>query len=141
VSAAQAADGREEESMSTRKKGAAAGKPARIETKPRKLTHEAWLKEAADHFGADPMGWKFVCPSCGHVASVADWRAAGATEGEVAFSCVGRHLPNAKNIGERPGPCNYAGGGLFKLNPVTVSLPNGHESDFFEFAPAEGGAA
>jgi hypothetical protein len=71
------------------------------------------------------------------VASVRDWKAAGAGEGEVAFSCVGRHLPRAKELGQRPGPCNYAGGGLFKLNPMTVVMEDGGEADRFEFADGD----
>ena len=81
---------------------------------------DEWHKEAIGRFGDDRMKWKFVCPSCGHVAAVADWKAAGATDGEVAFSCVGRHIPGSKTLGQKPGPCNYAGGGLFRLNPVEV---------------------
>jgi hypothetical protein len=32
------------------------------------------------------------------------------------------------------GPCNYAGGGLFRLNPVTVVDPDGIENHAFDFA-------
>ena len=73
------------------------------------------------------MKWRFVCPSCGHVASVKDWKDAGASEGEVAFSCVGRHLnaDDAKTFKHDGGPCQYAGGGLFGLNPVTVIHEDG----------------
>jgi hypothetical protein len=56
------------------------------------MTHEEWKTEARKRFGDDSMGWRFVCPSCGHIASVADWKAAGAGEGEIAFSCIGRRL-------------------------------------------------
>lgn len=87
-----------------------------------KMTHAEWLAEAERRFGADQEGWRFVCPVCKHVTSVADWREAGATEGAIAFSCVGRWLPRARKAfeGQGPGPCNYAGGGLFPLNPVDV---------------------
>lgn len=100
----------------------------------RRISHTDWLAEGRRRFGDDVMKWKFVCPSCGHVASVQNWKDVGATEGEIAFSCVGRHLPNAKTLGKRPGPCNYAGGGLFKLNPVTVEMEDDGEADRFEFA-------
>jgi hypothetical protein len=100
----------------------------------RRIAHAEWLAEATAKFGDDPLKWRFVCPSCGHQASVKDWKDAGATEGEVAFSCVGRRLPNAVDIFVRPGPCNYAGGGLFGLNPVTVVMEDGKERSTFEFA-------
>jgi hypothetical protein len=60
-------------------------------------------------------------------------------EGAVAFSCVGRYSGangeafNSKKLGR---PCNYAGGGLFKLNPVRVVDGEGKEHDVFAFADA-----
>lgn len=98
------------------------------------IEHDAWIAEAISRFGQDPLAWRFKCPSCGHVASVKDWRAAGADEGEIAFSCVGRHLSNPSDICKPPGPCNYAGGGLFRFNPVHVRLGDGTIRETFAFA-------
>lgn len=92
---------------------------------------EEWRAEAERLFGDDPLKWKFECPSCGHVASVDDWRLAGAKESHAAFSCVGRFLPKATTFGKRPGPCDYAGGGLLRINPVSIG---GREARFFQFA-------
>lgn len=88
------------------------------------LTHEEWKAEGARRFGEDMMCWRFVCPVCGYVATPAEWKAAGAPPGTWAFSCIGRWYP-AGSVrpaleGTGPGPCTYAGGGLFKLNPVEV---------------------
>ncbi|MBK6616387.1 VVA0879 family protein [Ottowia sp.] len=108
----------------------------------RSISHAEWLAEAERLFGPNPLKWRFVCPSCGHVASVEDWKSAGASEGEVAFSCVGRHSTEehkaAKAVfGRQGGPCNYAGGGLFKLNPVAVDFGDNEGPRMtFEFAPA-----
>ena len=108
-----------------------------------KYTLAEWRVKATELFGEDFMQWKFVCPVCRHVASVADWKDAGAPVQSAAFSCVGRwagaNPKTAKgDIGpngiEGKGPCNYAGGGLFKLNPVTVVDPDGHELHAFAFA-------
>ena len=109
----------------------------------RELTHEGWLAEAEQRFGPDAMDWKFVCPSCGHVTAVRDWKAAGASEGQVAFSCVGRNLgaDDARTFRNQGGPCQYAGGGLFGLNPVRVTLADGKVRDTFEFAPEEAAVA
>jgi hypothetical protein len=110
----------------------------------RATTHAQWLAEARSRFGADPMKWRFVCPSCGHVASIQDWGTAGAGEGEVAFSCIGRHVGDRAGtekaaFSRSGGPCNYAGGGLFKLNPVAVDFEDGDEPRMtFEFAPVLG---
>jgi hypothetical protein len=98
------------------------------------MTLDEWRTEGKHRFGSDPMQWRFVCPSCGHVASVEDWKNAGAPETAVAFSCIGRWLPNPQSIFEKPGPCNYAGGGLFGLNPVRIE---GRPSAVFSFAESK----
>lgn len=105
----------------------------------RRMTKDEWLTEGRQRFGEDMMQWKFVCPICKHIASAEDWKTAGATNGEAAFSCVGRHMnppprtafgPNSQG----PGPCDYAGGGLFQMNPIVVTFPDGTEHQIFEFA-------
>lgn len=110
---------------------------------PRTVEWEEWCKEATARFGPDPKGWRFVCPVCGHVASIAEWDARDGSDG-AAFSCIGRWMPSSREaFGQGPGPCNYAGGGLVRLNPVTVvgRRENGSvefEHRVFEFAPLEG---
>jgi len=86
------------------------------------MTRDEWLAEGRRLFGDDVLQWRFVCPSCGHVASVQDWKDAGAPEGAVAFSCVGRYTGagGEKTFAKSGGPCDYAGGGLIGLNPVEV---------------------
>ena len=112
-----------------------------------KYTLAEWRAKAAELFGEDSMKWKFVCPVCRHVASVQDWKDAGAPMQSAAFSCVGRwagvNPKTAKgDIGpngiEGNGPCNYAGGGLFQLNPVVVIDPDGVEMKAFAFAKLNG---
>lgn len=94
---------------------------------------DAWREEAARRFGPDSMKWRFVCPVCRHEAAVEDWKAAGAVEGEVAFSCVGRHIPGSQEafMRTKKGPCDYAGGGLFRLNPIQIE---GLDHGVFAFA-------
>lgn len=103
------------------------------------LTYQEWKLEGERRFGIDMMIWKFVCPSCGHIASVTDWKNAGAPESTVAFSCIGRWTedPSYSALAafrSSGGPCNYAGGGLFILNPVEIDFGNGKKSRFFAFA-------
>lgn len=113
------------------------------------MKYSEWLAEAERRYGADPMGWRFVCPACKHVASTKDYKDAGAPSSAVAFSCVGRWAgikrdalglnPGKIKAGELPaaegaGPCNYAGGGLFRLNPVAVEFDDGTTQKAFAFA-------
>ena len=39
---------------------------------------EEWKAEATRRFGPDMLKWRFRCPMCGHVASVQDFKDAGA---------------------------------------------------------------
>lgn len=107
-------------------------------TPHRTITHKEWQAEAVARFGNDSKHWSFECPVCKHVATVMDWIDAGAPEGAIAFSCVGRYVVSGRVRGafdeDGPGPCNYAGGGLFKLNPVTVTGGPGGDHHVFEFA-------
>ena len=86
------------------------------------MTEQDWREQGAALFGADLMQWRFVCPVCGFIASVQDYRDAGAPEGAVAFSCIGRWREGSRDAfnGKGAGPCNYTGGGLLRLNPVDV---------------------
>ena len=103
-----------------------------------RLTHDEWLAEATSLFGEDPKKWRFVCPACGYVQSIQDFLdRTKLTKKEIGtqigFSCIGRHDGHRNvDMGTKPGPCNYAGGGLFRLNPVIVMM-DGKENDVFDF--------
>ena len=103
----------------------------------REITRENWLAEAAERFGKDPLKWAFVCPVCGGIQTVQDYKDAGAPQSAAGFSCVGRWVEGSQDAFEQngPGPCNYAGGGLFRLNPVHITMPDGEVVQAFEFAP------
>ncbi len=101
---------------------------------PIRMTLEEWLAEGERRFGPDKPAWRFVCPSCGYVASSREWKDAGAPEGAVAFSCVGRWTGSEQEaFAKGKGPCNYAGGGLIGLNPVHVES-GGQVLPVFAFA-------
>lgn len=99
------------------------------------MTLEEWEKEAIKRFGIDRMKWKFVCPSCQTVIQVQEWKDAGAGNGAVAYSCIGRYLPEKQEfIGKKKKikgkPCNYTTGGLFNISPIEVE--GDHYFDFAE---------
>lgn len=77
-----------------------------------------WLKELRSRFGEDDEEWKFVCPSCGHVQSVADFKAIGVDGNKAYYECIGRY----KNIDGKTDKkaCKYTLCGLFVLDHDTV---------------------
>lgn len=90
-----------------------------------------WKEEAKKRYGDNSLDWKFRCPSCNNAFSVQDWKDAGAEQGEVAFSCVGRNKSHPKEMGDKTGDyCNYAGGGLFRINPVHIIMEEGTRENF-----------
>lgn len=104
-----------------------------------RITQARWLEEFRERGPAREV--KFKCPSCGHPQSIGDYEALGIPrkqwERVIAFSCIGRSMPDEVPIaefGESPGPCNYAGGGLLRIAPVCVVLPDGSERPTFDFA-------
>lgn len=103
-------------------------------TEPNPLTVEQWRVEGVKRFGA-LKDIVFTCPVCHYDQSVRDCLDAGMTSESIGFSCIGRVLAkSAQAFSGKPGPCNYAGGGLFRLNPVPVQLDNGAVEMFFAFA-------
>lgn len=111
-------------------------------SQPTRMTKAEWMAEGLRRFGPDQLQWRFVCPVCGYVQSAKDYKDAGAPQPAVAFSCVGRWRKRARKAFDnehgsiKSGPCDYAGGGLFRLNPVTLVLEDGKESQLFAFAEA-----
>lgn len=86
-----------------------------------KLTIDQYIAEGEKLFGPNRLDWRFVCPCCGYIASAADYKDAGAPEGAVGFSCIGRWWDEARDAFDAgPGPCNYAGGGLIRVSPIEV---------------------
>ncbi len=101
-----------------------------------------WHKMASDRFGENARNWRFICPICKTPQSAQDFIDAGVDEEtaktSIAVECIGRFLPEKqKAIGEKKiikgQPCNYAGYGLFKLNPVPVEFEDGKVFNAFDF--------
>ena len=92
------------------------------------MTKDKYFAEGKRLFGGDMTKWRFVCPVCGHVASMQDYIDAGADD-MTGFSCIGRVIGGRDAFTEKgQGPCNYAGGGLFRLSPIQIG-----DSFFFDF--------
>jgi hypothetical protein len=105
----------------------------------RRVPLAEWLADGERRFGTDMLKWRFVCPACGHIQAVEDFRpfkAQGVTAETARFNCIGRYAGAQRRAfgGAGPGPCDYTSGGLFDIRPVTVATPDG---DVRTFAFAE----
>lgn len=106
------------------------------------IAYKTWVEEAKKRYKSSKE-IRLRCPVCGHVATVAEYDEAGAPDGAIGFSCIGRWLKDDTKVREAfgnhskqkfPGPCNYTGGGLIGLNPIRVIFDDGSASTFFDFA-------
>jgi predicted RNA-binding Zn-ribbon protein involved in translation (DUF1610 family) len=101
------------------------------------------LAEGRELFGRDIMKWKFRCPMCGHVASVQDFKDAGADNPNDSFQeCIGRYRgagsPGAPD--GNPNGCNWAAYGLFGIpnnKGRLVMAEDGKVLEVFDFAREE----
>lgn len=110
----------------------------------KRYTLAEWEAEGARRFGPDIMKWSFVCPICGNVASIEDFRPykeRGAMPNSATCECIGRYSRSKPAFGDRKKgekPCDYAGYGLFRLSPVRVVHDDGKEMHSFAFADSGG---
>ena len=105
------------------------------------MTQAAWHNEAIKRFGPDESKWRFVCPLCGHVAAVEDYRKhkdKGAQPHSAYQECIGRYEGAGGLLEDKvPCPCDYAGYGLIRLSPIIVTLPDGKTTESFAIAEPE----
>lgn len=104
----------------------------------RVMTEQEWLNEGKNRFGEDFMKWRFVCPMCGHTASIQEFKDAGADDPNLAFQeCIGRYLgKGSPKEGDSSG-CNWAAYGLFGIpngKGIIVIDDNEMGTEVFDFA-------
>ncbi|MDT0435671.1 MULTISPECIES: VVA0879 family protein [Streptomyces] len=119
-----------------------------MSTAHRTLSQAALVAEATERFGTDPLAWAFVCPSCGDVATGADFQQALADapranrSGEEVLAsdvlgqeCIGRTLGALGRAPYSGRGCDWAAYGLIG-GPWSIQLPNGRTVHSFALAPA-----
>ena len=103
-----------------------------------KITEDEYFKAGEKRFGPNRREWVFTCPLCKVSTKAQEWLDHDA-EGMIAFSCIGRVRGSDQGLFTDPIKaigCNYAGGGLFLLNPVFIidSDPDEILARLFDFA-------
>jgi hypothetical protein len=107
-----------------------------------RITKKEWVAKGTQLFGENVQQWQFVCPGCGHVQKITDFKPfknQGATPGSVYSECIGRYTggkswANSKDL--KGGPCDYAAYGLLNICPVIVVDDDGKEIKAFAFNEA-----
>jgi hypothetical protein len=98
-----------------------------------KQSLEEWLKEAEERFvqpGQDDKGAiAFICPNCGHIQTLKDFKERGLDLNLAYQECIGRH---DKSIG-----CDWAAYGFLKtMGHGRIVVHENGEMEVFDFAPA-----
>lgn len=112
------------------------------DTKQKVMTQSEWMEEGKHRFGKDYMEWKFQCPMCGHVASIREFKDAGADSPNCAYQeCIGRYTgKGSPKKGDSSG-CNWAAYGFLGIpngkGVIVVSDDDGIGTECFGFAESE----
>lgn len=95
-----------------------------------RLSLSDWQAQGLSLFGPEVNSWKYVCPSCGHVQTRADWLRLGMNprqvDERVGYSCIGRWLDplgsvQALEMSKGTG-CKYVGSLSPNISPITIIL-------------------
>lgn len=94
--------------------------------------------------GVERDDYAFKCPMCNTIQSARTLIAAGAgadfdaVQGQLGFSCIGRHTGKGSPATEPKGTgCNWTLGGLFRTHKLVVVTPDGEKHPHFEPATPE----
>lgn len=89
-------------------------------------TYEEFLATAQTRFGEDPVGWAFLCPNCGDIATGADFGGVDIPDRRFGQECIGRTVEDRG--------CDWAAYGLI-AGPCAVVMPDGEVIFTFRLAP------
>lgn len=81
-----------------------------------RITQDELFTEATLRFGADPLDFKFTCPSCGDVTTLREWKKLIGNTDRGGQDCIGRvklAVRREAGIPETRG-CDWAAYGLFR---------------------------
>ena len=97
-----------------------------------------WQEEGEQRFG-EGENWAFVCPVCGHVATVSDFIALGQTADDAAQVCIGRingHMKPHAKAGDNSNGCDWCAFGLLGTigRGRNITFPDGSSCEVFDFA-------
>ena len=100
------------------------------------LAQEDWEHKGVELFGPEKENWRFACPACGTVASIAiareKWPQLRGSGWAPHQECVGRYGIDVKTSSNPARRCDWCAYGLFR-GPVVVNTVDGKEIGVFDF--------
>ena len=99
------------------------------------MSLQEWISKGEALFGKNIEDWKFVCPACGHIASVKEFTELGVDADYAKGNCIGRLTGKGSPVEGDNSGCNWTAGGLFGTlgKGVKVSRPDGKVVEAFMF--------
>ena len=91
----------------------------------RAMTADELADEARARFGDDALDWAYQCPSCGDIATAAEFPAEA--RHRIGSECIGRHVPGRG--------CGKAATGIFGAPWLIKLTDNGPVVGCFPLAP------
>lgn len=95
------------------------------------VTLEQWEAEGERLYGKNRLEWRFKCPTCGHVQTPQEFKAAGIDPHEAYQNCASRHGLGGKET------CKWTVGGLLRRGGRYVIDKRYCPRLIFEFANEE----
>jgi hypothetical protein len=112
----------------------------------KKYTLDEWKAKGEKLFGKDLLDWKFVCPACGRVTAIQEFKDLDVDPNQAPQICIGR--VNGKGMSGWTGKkkdnsdgCDWAAFGLFGTlgKGEVVVAEAGTETEVFKFYEEDGG--
>lgn len=60
--------------------------------KPRRFTKQQYFDELIEKHGSFKDNWAFVCPKCGNVQTIAEFKDHDIDPNNVNYACIGRYV-------------------------------------------------
>lgn len=102
-----------------------------------KRTQTELVDEMKSRFGDDLNKWAFICPQCGDIATIQDFKDALAKDNDPTSDAFGYHGQVCIGRVTKGRGCDWAAYGLFS-GPEFIIMDDGSEVPCFAIAPSGG---
>jgi len=94
--------------------------------KPRRITKQQYFDELIEKHGSFKDNWACVCPKCGNVQTIAEFKDHDIDPNNVNYACIGRYVEGRG--------CDFVIDSLVKNHPLEVIMDDQTIALSFEIA-------